>query len=128
MQRPRISESPLLAYGAVTHRRMSQTCGRPFEKKNKKKKKKKNRSPNTLGLVKNLGRIDLVLFCQTHVERVQNESWACFWRTSCVDCDANLRIAKSPEVSLTCLGRGHSLKPWARSKLVWDMCRALLTS
>ena len=49
----------------------------------------KKKMTNTLGPFRNPGCIDLVLPCQTDVELVQNELWACFWSTSSVDCDAH---------------------------------------
>ena len=106
---------------------MNQTCKGRFEKSD---------SLNTLGLIRNLGCIDLVLPCQADVEHVQSELWTCFWSTSSVDCVAHWCIAKSQDVSLTCLGHVPSVdltyksacgESWECSKHVWDvLCLACI--
>ena len=65
--------------------------------------KKKKKNPNTLGLDGNLGHIDIVLPCQTHVSCALSELRACF------GCEVLLRMAKSRDISdvfETCPERG----------------------
>ena len=83
----RDNESRLYIVLAVTNWRMSQTSAGILTNNDK--------VPTRLdSLERNLGRIDFFLPCQTDAERVQSELWACFWRTSSVDCNAHWLTAK----------------------------------